>query len=115
MNQYLGIGILTKDPVFTERTENTYCNFTVAVNNRNDDTTFVEVVSYGKQAIACNNHLIKGSQVCFKGIPLVRAFLDGEGNPRANLKVRAREIDFISKLKPRDEAAAAPVPEEPKE
>lgn len=109
MNQYLGIGNLTKDPVFAERDENTYCNFIVAVNNRNDDTTFVEVVSYGKQAIACSKRLIKGSQVCFKGIPLVRTFIDSEGKPRANLKVRAREIDFISKLKPREEATGAPV------
>jgi len=111
MNQYLGIGNLTKDPLLTEREENTYCNFTVAVNNRNDDTTFVEVVSYGKQAVACNNRLIKGSQVCFKGIPLVRAYIDNEGKPRANLKVRAKEIDFISRLKPRDEATAGAVSE----
>lgn len=112
MNQYLGIGNLTNDPVFNERDENTYCNFTVAVNNRNDDTTFVEVVSYGKQAVACSNRLIKGSQVCFKGIPLVRAFLDGEGKPRANLKVRVKEIDFISKLKPKREAAVGAVSED---
>ena len=112
MNQYLGIGNLTKDPVFNEREENTYCNFTVAVNNRNDDTTFVEVVSYGKQAVACNNRLKKGSQVCIKGIPLIRAYIDNEGKPRANLKVRIKEIDFISGLKPREEAAEGAVSED---
>ena len=109
MNQYLAIGNLTKDPEYIETDNQTYCNFMIAVNNRNDDTTFVEVVSYGKQAIACNNHLIKGSQVCVRGLPLIRPYLDKDSNPRANLKVRAREIDFISKLKPRDEAIIAPV------
>ena len=43
MNQYTGIGNLTKDPTFTVGNDNKYCNFTVAVNNRNDDSTFIEV------------------------------------------------------------------------
>lgn len=112
MNQYLAIGNLAKDPEFVKTEDKDYCNFAVVVNNRNDDTTYVEVVSYGKQAIACNNHLIKGSKVCVRGIPLIRAYLDKEGKPRANLKVRAREIDFLSKLKPKDEADVAPVSKE---
>ena len=112
MNQYLVIGNLTRAPEYVDADEQKYCNFTVAVNSRNDDTSFIEVVTYGKQATACKNHLTKGSQVCVRGIPLIRAYLDRENKPRANLKVRAREIDFLSKLKAKDETAVAPVSKE---
>jgi single-strand DNA-binding protein len=112
MNQYLVIGNLTRPPEYVDTDEQKFCNFTVAVNSRNDDTSFIEVVTYGKQATACRNHLTKGSQVCVRGIPLIRAYLDRDNKPRANLKVRAREIDFLSKLRPKDEAAVALVSKE---
>ncbi len=99
MNQYLGIGNLTREPQLTISEDTTYCNFTIAVNNRNDDTSFVDVVAYNKQAEACEKHLMKGSKVCIRGIAEPRAYMDKEGNPRAVLKVKIREIDFLAKTK----------------
>ena len=101
MNQYTGIGNLTKDPTFTIGKDNKYCNFTVAVNNRNDDSTFIEVETFRNKAVACNNRLKKGSLVCVHGIPIVRAYIDKDGNPRAQLKIRANKIDFLARLKPK--------------
>lgn len=103
MNQYLGIGNLTREPQLTKKDDTTYCNFTVAVNNRHDDTSFVDVVAFNKQAEACAKHLIKGSKVCIRGIAEPRAYLDKAGNPRAVLKVKIKEIDFLAKTKPRTE------------
>ena len=101
MNQYTGIGNLTKDPTFTIGNDNKYCNFTVAVNNRNDDSTFIEVETFRNKAVACNNRLKKGSLVCVHGIPIVRAYIDKGGNPRAQLKIRANKVDFLARLKPK--------------
>ena len=99
MNQYLGIGNLTKEPKLTVAEHDTYCTFTVAVNNRGDDSTFVDAISYGKQAEACSTHLQKGSLVCIKGIPNVKPYLDKDNNPRACLQVKVKEIDFLKNLK----------------
>ena len=112
MNQYLAIGNLTSDPDYVVTEHQNYCNFMIAVNNRNEEPTFVEVVTYAKQATACSNHLIKGSLVCVKGLPIVRAYLDKQGNHKARLKVKAREVDFISKLRPKEVAALSPVSQE---
>ena len=42
---------------------------------------------------------MKGSKVCIRGIAEPRAYLDKEGNPRAVLKVKIREIDFLTQTK----------------
>lgn len=102
MNEYTGIGNLTKDPTLTENYEATYCNFTIAINNRNGDTAFVNVAAYNKQAIACAEYLQKGSQVCVKGTPDATAWTDKDGNVRASLKIKAREVEFLSKIKGKD-------------
>lgn len=110
MNQYLGIGNLTREPQLTTKDETTYCNFTIAVNNRHDDTSFVDVVAYNKQAEACEKHLQKGSLVCIRGLAIPRAYLDRDGNPRAVLKVKIREIEFLAKTKPKPEQPDADEP-----
>lgn len=100
MNQYLAIGNLTKNPELVKHESTTYCNFSIAVNNRDDTTTFVDVTSYGKQALACEKYLLKGSQVCVKGIPSVHAWINKDGQAQATLRVKIREIDFLSHTKP---------------
>lgn len=102
MNEYTGIGNLTKDPTITESNEATYCNFTIAINNRNGYTAFVNVAAYNKQALACAEYLQKGSQVCVKGTPDATAWTDKDGNARASLKIKAREVEFLSKIKGKD-------------
>lgn len=102
MNQYIGIGNLTKDPKLTTKEDNTYCTFTVAVNNRKDDSTYVNCICYGKQAETCERILKKGSLVCVKGLPSVHAYLDNDNNPRAALQVKIKEMDFLSNLKPKE-------------
>jgi single-strand DNA-binding protein len=100
MNQYLAIGNLTKKPELVKHENTTFCNFSIAVNNRDDVTSFVDVTTYGKQAFACEKYLQKGSQVCVKGIPSVRAWVDKDGQAHAVLRVKIREIDFLSFIKP---------------
>ncbi len=59
MKDYLEIGNLTKDPTMTENGDTKFCNFSIAVNERNGDTSYINVVAYNKQAQACMDYLKK--------------------------------------------------------
>ena len=99
MNEYTGIGNLTKDPVFGDNGTTQYCNFTIAINNRNNEPSYLNIVAFGKQAQACNDYLQKGSQIYVKGTPDVDAWIDKNGEARASLKIKAREVEFLNRTK----------------
>lgn len=99
MLETTGIGNLTKDPVMGKSGDIQYCNFTIAINNRSNEPSYVNVVAFNKQAQACGDYLQKGSQVMVKGIPDVDPWIDKEGNARANLKIKAKEVEFLSRTK----------------
>lgn len=56
------IGNLTTDPNYGEKGDVKYCNFNVAINNpfNKEDTEFIQVSTFGKQAEACRDNLKKG-------------------------------------------------------
>ena len=67
-------------------------------------TVWFGVVVRGRQAEPCNQHLTKGQRVLVVGeIEEPRIYTDREGNKRASLEVRARNVEFLT---PRSEARA---------
>ncbi|MEX1377693.1 MAG: single-stranded DNA-binding protein [Eubacteriales bacterium] len=99
MNDYTVIGNLTKEPTFNENGDTKFCNFTIAVNNRGSDPSYVNVVAYNNQAQACMDYLKKGSQVCVKGTPEADAWIGKDGEAHASLKVKSKEVEFLSRTK----------------
>ena len=99
------IGNLTADPMYGEKGEVKYCNFKIAINDpfNKDRTEFVRVSAFDKQAEACRDYLQKGSQVCVEGTVHASAYLDGNGEPQAQLKVNAKEVVFLNRTKRREQ------------
>jgi single-strand DNA-binding protein len=59
-------------------------------------TTWHDVVVFGKLAQNCVDHLARGSAVSLEGKMRTRTFTDGEGNARERFEVVANQVDFLS-------------------
>ena len=99
------IGNLTTDPVYGEKDDLKYCNFKIAINDpfNKDNTEFVRVSAFDKQAEACRDYLQKGSQVCVEGTVRASAYLDNDNKPKAQLNINAKEIVFLNRTKRREQ------------
>ena len=85
-------------------------SFSVAASRRwraqdgttQEKTVWFRVSAWERQAELCNQYLTKGQRVLVVGeIEEPRIYTDREGNTRASLDVRARNVRFLS---PRDGA-----------
>ena len=102
------IGHLGADPELRHTQDGTpVTSFRVATNRRwraQDGTAQEETVWFGisaweRQAELCNQYLAKGQRVLVVGeIREPRIYTDREGNTRASLDVRARNVRFLSSL-----------------
>ena len=121
LNRVLLIGNLTKDPELRYTPSGTpVANLRLAVNstfkdqsgNRKEETCFVTIVVWSKQAELCNQYLKKGRSVFIEGRLLYRSW-EAEGKTRSTMEVRADRVQFLGspgggRAEP---SAAAPVEE----
>jgi len=116
LNRVLLIGNLTKDPELRYIPSGTaVVNLRLAVNStfkdqagqRKEETCFVTIVVWGKQAEACNQYLKKGRAIFVEGRLLYRSW-EAEGKTRSTMEVRADRVQFLgppgTPTRPRDEA-----------
>ena len=119
LNRVLLIGNLTKDPELRYTPAGTpVANLRLAVNSsfkdqagqRKEETCFVTVVVWSKQAEACNQYLKKGRPIFVEGRLIYRSW-EAEGKTRSTMEVRADRIQFLGPPPGagRVEAAAEPV------
>jgi single-strand DNA-binding protein len=103
MNQWNGIGNLTKDPD-TRQTGSgkTVCVFTVAVNRpfKNQagdyDADFIPVVTWDALAENCSRYLSKGRTVGVTGRIQTRSYEADDGIRRYVTEIIASEVKFLS-------------------
>lgn len=115
MNKLTIIGNLTRDPELrSTQSGHEVCSFTVAVNRRggngSDDADFFRVAAWDKLAKVCNDYLAKGRKVCVVGPVSVKMYQSAKGETRADMEVRADDVEFLS---PRSETQEARVAERP--
>ena len=119
-NRVLLIGNLTKDPELRYTPAGTaVANLRLAVNSsfrdqagqRKEETCFVTIVVWNKQAEACNQYLKKGRSIFVEGRLIYRSW-EQEGKTRSTLEIRADRVQFLGG--PRGDSApdAAPAMEE---
>ena len=103
LNRVILIGNLTRDPELRYTPSGTpVANLRLAVNSsfrdqrgeRKEETCFVTVVVWNKQAEACNQYLKKGRPVCVEGRLIWRSW-EQEGKTRSTLEVRADRVQFL--------------------
>lgn len=105
LNKVLLIGNLTKDPELRYTPNGTaVTNLRIAVNRKfkdrtgdlKEDTCFITVTAWDKQAEICNQYLQKGRAVFVEGILQSRSWETGDGQKRSTIDVRAERIQFLS-------------------
>ena len=105
LNKVLLIGNLTKDPELRYTPNGTaVTNLRIAVNRKfkdrsgelKEDTCFVTVTAWDKQAEICNQHLQKGRAVFVEGILQSRTWETSDGQKRSTIDVRAERIQFLN-------------------
>jgi single-strand DNA-binding protein len=104
LNKVLLIGNLTKDPELRYTPNGTaVTNLRLAVNRKfkdrtgdlKEDTCFITVTAWDKQAEICNQYLQKGRPVFVEGILQSRSWETGDGQKRSTIDVRAERIQFL--------------------
>ena len=102
-NKVIMIGNLTRDPELRTTPKGTsVCSFSLALNRRyktesgedRDETTFVDIEAYGKQAELIGKYLVKGRPLMVEG----RLKLDSwekNGEKRSRLKVVTENFQFM--------------------
>ena len=131
LNKVFLIGNLTRDPelryipsgtavaTFTVASGRAY---TLASGEKREETCFVRVVSWARQAELCGEYLTKGSPVFVEGRLQSRSWETPDGQKRSTLEVVAQNIQFLGRAsktgqaqaeKAGEQPGAAPSPEEP--
>jgi len=117
LNRVLLIGNLTKDPELRYTPSGTpVANLRLAVNSsfkdqagqRKEETCFVTIVVWSRQAEICQQYLKKGRSVFIEGRLLYRSW-ESEGKTRSTMEVRADRVQFLGAPSgaPRDTAPAS--------
>ncbi len=104
LNKVLLIGNLTKDPEMRYTPSGVaVANLRLAVNRKykdktgewNEDTCFINVAAWDKQAEVCNQYLQKGRSIFVEGRLQSRSWETNDGQKRSMIDIRAERIQFL--------------------
>ena len=103
-NRIILIGKLTKDPELRYTPQGTpVSTFRIAVNTKykqsdeaREDTLFIDIVTFGKQAETCSQYLSKGKSVLVEGRLQERRW-ESDGQQRSKFEVVAQTVRFLSR------------------
>jgi single-strand DNA-binding protein len=103
-NRIILIGNLTRDPELRYSAQGTpISNFRLAVSSKfkssgdsRDETLFIDVVSFGKQAEIVSQYLSKGKSVLVEGRLRERSW-EADGQKRSKMEVLAQSVRFLSR------------------
>ena len=119
LNKVLLIGNLTRAPELRYTPSGTaVSDLRLAVNrsyttqggDRREETCFLTVVVWGKQAESCGEYLDKGSQIFVEGRLQTRDWESKDGQKRSATEVVAECVQFMSRTKGAGGTAGAGAP-----
>ena len=107
LNKALLIGNLTRDPElrYLPGSNSAVCEFGIAINRRfmqtsgqeKDETCFLEIVVWGKQAETCSRFLQKGSTAFIEGRLVYDQWTEKDTQKkRSRVRVTAERVQFLS-------------------
>ena len=106
LNKVLLMGNLTREPElrYTPGTNSAVCEFGIAINRRfiqngqeKDETCFLDIVVWGKQAESCSRFLQKGASVFIEGRLVYDTWTDKDTQKkRSRIRVTAERVQFLS-------------------
>src|ERR687888_1222200 len=86
-------------------------NYTLQNGEKREETCFLTVVVWGKQAETCGEYLDKGSPVLIEGRLQTRDWETKDGQKRSVVEVVAERVQFMGRGKPAATPAAVPAAE----
>jgi len=103
LNKVMLMGNLTRNPELRYIAGGSaVCEFGIAINRRftvngqeRDETTFVDIVVWGRVGESCSRYLAKGSAVFIDGRLQLDQWEDQQGGKRSRLRVVAENVQFI--------------------
>jgi single-strand DNA-binding protein len=100
MNSVNLIGRLTRDPELRSMPggDRAVCDLRIAVDNGQNDPTYVDVATFDKQAEACAQYLSQGRQVAVSGRLIYREWDPEDGSKRSKHSVIGR-VEFLAKAR----------------
>jgi single-strand DNA-binding protein len=114
LNKVFLIGNLTRDPDLRYTPNGTAVvtfglainrNYTTGSGEKKEETCFARIVVFGRQAENCNQFLAKGRQVFIEGRLQYRSW-ESDGQKRSSLDVVAERVQFLTRPRSQEEAAA---------
>jgi single-strand DNA-binding protein len=105
VNRVIVMGNLTRNPELRYTPGGAaVTSFGLAINRRagngaragKEEATFIDVVTWGKQAETCSEYLAKGRLVLIEGRLRQERWKTTEGEARSALKVVAERVQFLS-------------------
>ena len=108
LNRVILIGRLTHDPeIRYTPSGKPVTNFTLAVTTyfktatgeRKENTDYIKIVVFGRNAETCSQYLGKGRLVAIEGRLATRSFEDATGNKRRVVEVVAHTVKFLDTKK----------------
>lgn len=115
LNCFVGIGRLTRDPELRYTPSGrAVCRFGLAINrsyknqdgNNVEDTLFINISVWGKQAEYCSQFLKKGRRIAVSGELRSNNWQDRDGNKRTSFEINARTVQFLDYLKDIDSSGS---------
>ena len=105
LNKVLLIGNLTRDPDLRYTSAGTaVANLRLAVNrtfvvqgDKREETLFIDVVAWGKQAETCAEYLAKGSAILVDGRLQSREYDARDGSKRTVVEVVTDTVQFLTR------------------
>jgi single-strand DNA-binding protein len=74
-------------------------NYSTQTGEKREETCFLTIVVWGKQAESCGEYLDKGSQVFVEGRLQTRDWEGKDGQKRTSTEVVAERVQFMSRTK----------------
>jgi len=104
LNKVMIIGNLTRDPELRyTKSGAAVCELGIAVNRKymvnnqpQEETTFVDIIVWNKQAESCSKYLQKGKSVFIDGRLKLDAWENKDGEKRSKMRVVAERVQFLS-------------------
>ncbi|MGD0887173.1 MAG: single-stranded DNA-binding protein [Thermodesulfovibrionales bacterium] len=101
-NKIILIGNLTKDPELRYTPQGTpVASFRIAVNSKykqsegfREETLFIDIVTFGKQAETCSQYLNKGNAILVEGRLQERKW-ESDGQQKSKVEVVAQTVRFL--------------------
>ena len=97
INQFVGIGRLVQSPELRYTSSNKpVCEFTIAINNTKEDTTFLKITTFGKIADTVNEYCRKGDLIGVMCSVRNHNWEDKNGIKHYDYNFIANKISFLS-------------------